>query len=92
MYSVIEAAHISFSLLSRSVELMRHRETGQTVAIKMIERESLDEEMKAKVLVERDILTFADNPFIVPMYCAFETKTHMCMVMENAGGKDVALD
>lgn len=27
-----------------------------------------------QVFAERDILTFAENPFVVGMYCSFETK------------------
>lgn len=41
--------------------------------------------------MERDILTFAENPFVVSMYCSFETRRHLCMVMEYVEGKS-ALD
>lgn len=27
-----------------------------------------------QVFLERDILSFTDNPFVVSMYCSFETK------------------
>ena len=27
-----------------------------------------------QVFAERDILTFSDNPFVVSLYCSFETK------------------
>lgn len=40
-----------------------------------------------QAFVERDILTFAENPFVVSMYCSFETKRHLCMVMEYVEGK-----
>lgn len=39
-----------------------------------------------QAFVERDILTFAENPFVVSMYCSFETKRHLCMVMEYVEG------
>lgn len=42
-----------------------------------------------QAFVERDILTFAENPFVVSMYCSFETRRHLCMVMEYVEGKVV---
>ena len=43
-----------------------------------------------QVFAERDILSFADNPFVVSLYCSFETKKSLCMVMEFVEGGDVA--
>lgn len=43
-----------------------------------------------QAFVERDILTFAENPFVVSMYCSFETRRHLCMVMEYVEGGDCA--
>lgn len=43
-----------------------------------------------KVFAERDILTFIENPFVVTMYCSFQTQHHLCMVMEYVEGGDVA--
>lgn len=43
-----------------------------------------------QVFAERDILTFAENPFVVGMWCSFETKKHLCMVMEYVEGGDCA--
>ena len=43
-----------------------------------------------QVFTERDVLTFADNPFVVSMWCSFETKRHLCMVMEYVEGGDCA--
>ena len=43
-----------------------------------------------QVFAERDILTFTDNPFVVSMYCSFESKKHLCMVMEYVEGGDCA--
>lgn len=39
-----------------------------------------------QAFVERDILTFAENPFVVGMFCSFETRRHLCMVMEYVEG------
>lgn len=35
-------------------------------------------------------MSFTDNPFVVSMYCTFETKKHLCMVMEYVEGGDCA--
>lgn len=43
-----------------------------------------------QVFAERDILTFTENPFVVGMWCSFETKKHLCMVMEYVEGGDCA--
>jgi len=43
------------------------------------------------VFAERDIMSFTDNPFVVSMYCSFETKKHLCMVMEYVEGGDCAI-
>lgn len=39
-----------------------------------------------QVFLERDILSFTDNPFVVTMYGSFETKKHLCLVMEYVEG------
>lgn len=43
-----------------------------------------------QVFAERDILSFADNPFVVSMYCSFETRKHLCLVLELVEGGDCA--
>ena len=43
-----------------------------------------------QAFVERDIMTFTDNPFVVALICTFETKKHLCLVMEYVEGGDVA--
>ncbi len=43
-----------------------------------------------QVFAERDIMSFTDNPFVVSMYCSFETRKHLCMVMEYVEGGDCA--
>ena len=44
-----------------------------------------------QVFAERDIMSFTDNPFVVSMYCSFETRKHLCMVMEYVEGGDCAI-
>ncbi|NXM79941.1 MAST3 kinase, partial [Oenanthe oenanthe] len=74
-----------------AVFLVRHRETRQRFALKKINKQNLIlRNQIQQVFVERDILTFAENPFVVSMFCSFETKRHLCMVMEYVEGGDCA--
>lgn len=45
-----------------------------------------------QVFLERDILSFTDNPFVVTMYGSFETKKHLCLVMEYVEGGSLDLN
>lgn len=69
---------------------MRHLETHQRFAMKKINKQNLIlRNQIQQAFVERDILTFAENPFVVSMFCSFETRRHLCMVMEYVEGKDI---
>ncbi|XP_016370023.1 microtubule-associated serine/threonine-protein kinase 3-like [Sinocyclocheilus rhinocerous] len=75
----------------KAVYLVRHRGTRQRFAMKKINRQNLIlRNQIQQVFVERDILTFAENPFVVSMFCSFETRRHLCMVMEYVEGGDCA--
>uniref|UniRef100_A0A8C2CHC3 non-specific serine/threonine protein kinase n=1 Tax=Cyprinus carpio TaxID=7962 RepID=A0A8C2CHC3_CYPCA len=66
-----------------AVYLVRHLETRQRFAMKKINKQNLIlRNQVQQAFVERDILTFAENPFVVSMFCSFETRRHLCMVME----------
>lgn len=41
-----------------------------------------------QVFTERDILTFIDNPFVVSMYCSFDTKVSVIEMSRGVGEKD----
>ncbi|XP_062995672.1 microtubule-associated serine/threonine-protein kinase 2 isoform X3 [Elgaria multicarinata webbii] len=74
-----------------AVFLVRHRTTRQRFAMKKINKQNLIlRNQIQQAFVERDILTFAENPFVVSMFCSFETKRHLCMVMEYVEGGDCA--
>ncbi|OWK04855.1 hypothetical protein Celaphus_00002595, partial [Cervus elaphus hippelaphus] len=76
---------------SRAVFLVRHKSTRQRFAMKKINKQNLIlRNQIQQAFVERDILTFAENPFVVSMFCSFETKRHLCMVMEYVEGGDCA--
>ncbi|XP_056270671.1 microtubule-associated serine/threonine-protein kinase 3 isoform X2 [Pseudoliparis swirei] len=74
-----------------AVYLVRHKETRQRFAMKKINRQNLVlRNQIQQAFVERDILTFAENPFVVSMFCSFETRRHLCMVLEYVEGGDCA--
>ncbi|XP_031761071.1 microtubule-associated serine/threonine-protein kinase 3 isoform X4 [Xenopus tropicalis] len=74
-----------------AVYLVRHKEMRQRFAMKKINKQNLIlRNQIQQVFVERDILTFAENPFVVSMFCSFETRRHLCMVMEYVEGGDCA--
>ncbi|KAJ7992737.1 hypothetical protein DPEC_G00281770 [Dallia pectoralis] len=74
-----------------AVYLVRHLETRQRFAIKKINKQNLIlRNQIQQAFVERDILTFVENPFVVSMFCSFETRRHLCMVMEYVEGGDCA--
>uniref|UniRef100_A0A3B3RPA3 non-specific serine/threonine protein kinase n=1 Tax=Paramormyrops kingsleyae TaxID=1676925 RepID=A0A3B3RPA3_9TELE len=73
------------------VYLVRHKETRQRFAMKKINKQNLIlRNQVQQAFVERDILTFAENPFVVSLFCSFETRRHLCMVMEYVEGGDCA--
>uniref|UniRef100_A0A493TWQ5 non-specific serine/threonine protein kinase n=1 Tax=Anas platyrhynchos platyrhynchos TaxID=8840 RepID=A0A493TWQ5_ANAPP len=70
-----------------AVYLVRHRATRQRFAMKKINKQNLLlRNQVQQAFVERDILTFAENPFVVSMFCSFQTRRHLCMVMEYVEG------
>uniref|UniRef100_A0A3B3ZH40 non-specific serine/threonine protein kinase n=1 Tax=Periophthalmus magnuspinnatus TaxID=409849 RepID=A0A3B3ZH40_9GOBI len=79
--NVILALSCNYAILfSRAVYLVRHKETRQRFAMKKINRQNLVlRNQIQQAFVERDILTFAENPFVVSMFCSFETRRHLCM-------------
>lgn len=55
--------------------LVRHKETRQRFALKKLLKSNLVlRNQVEQVFAERDILSFTDNPFVVSLYCSFETK------------------
>ncbi|CAH3196693.1 unnamed protein product, partial [Porites evermanni] len=78
-----------------AVYLVRHKQTQMRFAMKKMNKQLMLHRNQVpypvqQVFAERDILTFAENPFVVGMWCSFETKKHLCMVMEYVEGGDCA--
>ncbi|GIY18509.1 hypothetical protein CDAR_527592 [Caerostris darwini] len=74
-----------------AVYLVRHIKTRLRFAMKKISKHNLILRNQIdQAFAERDIMSFTDNPFVVSMFCTFETKKHLCMVMEYVEGGDCA--
>ncbi|CAH2060538.1 unnamed protein product, partial [Iphiclides podalirius] len=72
-----------------AVYLVKHKLTRY--AMKKISKNNLIlRNQVEQAFAERDILSFADNPFVVTMYCSFETKRHLCLILEFVEGGDCA--
>ncbi|KAF4532795.1 hypothetical protein B566_EDAN002645 [Ephemera danica] len=74
-----------------AVYLVRAKDSRQRFAMKKINKNNLILRNQVdQVFAERDIMSFTDNPFVVSMICSFETKKHLCLVMEYVEGGDCA--
>uniref|UniRef100_A0A5S6QCX2 non-specific serine/threonine protein kinase n=1 Tax=Trichuris muris TaxID=70415 RepID=A0A5S6QCX2_TRIMR len=74
-----------------AVVLVRSKETRQRFALKKVKKSNLVlRNQLEQVFAERDILTFSDNPFVVSFFGSFETKNHLCLLMEYVEGGDCA--
>ncbi|XP_073440834.1 microtubule-associated serine/threonine-protein kinase 3-like [Dendrobates tinctorius] len=72
-----------------AVYLVQHKYSQQIFAMKKMAKKNLETEKHVEAaFLERDIMTFADCPFVVSMLCSFPTRSHLCMVMEYVGGGD----
>ena len=72
------------------MNLVRHRATRKAFAMKIINWRNLKREQDIRqVLVERAILSYTENEYIVSMFCAFETNRDLRIVMEYVAGKKV---
>lgn len=86
---IFTSGMVCFCIDNSAVYLVRHLETRQRFAMKKINKQNLIlRNQIQQAFVERDILTFAENPFVVSMFCSFETRRHLCMVMEYVEGKN----
>eukprot|EP00035_Acanthoeca_spectabilis_P023708 m.450529 g.450529 ORF g.450529 m.450529 type:complete len:1575 (-) comp20015_c0_seq1:43-4767(-) len=74
-----------------SVHLGQHKKTKEHVAIKVLSKKIMvDKNCATQVLAEKEVLKFASNPFVVQFFCSFTTQQSLYIVMEYAGGGDLA--
>ncbi|KAJ3021939.1 Map microtubule affinity-regulating kinase [Thoreauomyces humboldtii] len=71
------------------VKLAKHRLTGQEVAVKIIDKTTLDEKKLSKLYREVRIMKLLHHPNIVKLYEVIETKYTVYLVMEYASGGEL---
>lgn len=71
------------------VTLARHKETREHFAIKKISKQKVCQEgLVDRAFTERHILASLRHPFLVRMYQAFQSSTHLFLVLEFAQAGD----
>ncbi|KAJ3238630.1 MAP microtubule affinity-regulating kinase 1 [Chytriomyces hyalinus] len=71
------------------VKLAKHKLTGAEVAIKVIDKTTLDEKKLGKLYREVRIMKMLNHPNIVKLYEVVETKYTVFLVMEYASGGEL---
>ncbi|KAL2301124.1 hypothetical protein Nmel_011683, partial [Mimus melanotis] len=66
------------------------KNTGKMYACKKLDKKRLKKKSGEKMaLLEKEILEKVNSPFIVTLAYAYETKTHLCLVMSLMNGGDL---
>ncbi|KAJ3072981.1 Serine/threonine-protein kinase par-1 [Podochytrium sp. JEL0797] len=71
------------------VKLAKHKLTGVEVAVKIIDKTTLDEKKLGKLYREVRIMKLLNHPHIVKLYEVVETKYTVFLVMEYASGGEL---
>jgi serine/threonine kinase 38 len=72
------------------VRVCRCRKTGETVAIKKMKKsEMIYKNQVGHVRAERDVLTLADQKWVVELKASFQDEQHLYLVMEFLQGGDL---
>lgn len=72
------------------VRVCRWKENGQIVAVKkMKKKEMIYKNQVGHIRAERDVLAFADIPWIVELKCSFQDEKYLYLVMEYLAGGDL---
>jgi serine/threonine protein kinase len=76
---------------SCSVMQARKKDTGKLYAIKMMAKERIltNHKRMERALMERQVLVKTKHPFIIQMYAAFQTRTHLFFVLEFCAGGEL---
>lgn len=69
----------------------RHRPTGQFRAVKVMSKSRLfqQEQRLQRVITEKRILARLQHPFVVSLHWAFQTSTHLFLVLDFCGGGEL---
>uniref|UniRef100_A0AAY4A898 non-specific serine/threonine protein kinase n=1 Tax=Denticeps clupeoides TaxID=299321 RepID=A0AAY4A898_9TELE len=72
------------------VQLVRHKASQKVYAMKILSKfEMIKRSDSAFFWEERDIMAFADSPWVVQLCCAFQDDRYLYMVMEYMPGGDL---
>lgn len=84
----------SFRVLGRGafglVSAVKKLDSGKLYAIKMIHKKHAYRSHSLKnILLERDLLTLCESPFVVQLHYAFQDKTYLYLVIDLMMGGDL---
>lgn len=73
------------------VKVAVHEPTGHRVALKLIDRRTIDSDSKLDVKIRREIgiLRLLHHPHIMRLYDVIATRSHMVLVLEYVGGGEL---
>ncbi|XP_036013164.1 rho-associated protein kinase 2 isoform X2 [Mus musculus] len=72
------------------VQLVRHKASQKVYAMKLLSKfEMIKRSDSAFFWEERDIMAFANSPWVVQLFCAFQDDRYLYMVMEYMPGGDL---
>ncbi|KAM4693597.1 rho-associated protein kinase 2 isoform 2-T3 [Discoglossus pictus] len=72
------------------VQLVRHKHSQKVYAMKLLSKfEMIKRSDSAFFWEERDIMAFANSPWVVQLFCAFQDDRYLYMVMEYMPGGDL---
>uniref|UniRef100_A0A8C3HKD5 Rho-associated protein kinase 2 n=2 Tax=Chrysemys picta bellii TaxID=8478 RepID=A0A8C3HKD5_CHRPI len=72
------------------VQLVRHKTSQKVYAMKLLSKfEMIKRSDSAFFWEERDIMAFANSPWVVQLFCAFQDDRYLYMVMEYMPGGDL---
>lgn len=70
--------------------LVRKKATGQLFALKSMKKKYIQEKGQEKrVMMERQILTTVDNPFLVHIHASFQDEKKLFLVLEYCPGGEL---
>ena len=74
-----------------TVKKAKHRESGDRFAVKVLSKKKMNDDDKAAMQTEIDILKQVDHPNIVKLYDVFDEEKSFYLVMELMTGGEVSV-
>jgi len=72
------------------VRIVRHKTSQKVFAMKtMLKKMMIAKNQLGHIVAERDLMSDADNPWLVKLFFAFQDATYLYLVMEYCGGGDL---